>query len=145
MKMIYGGVPVDSMKVKHYEMDTNSADVQPSDMQAGVTAYARGQKITGTGKAFEFATYGKIYTNSPLFSPTVVNIVKISCLDYPIKSSIGLNVMKDTDFSSEKTIGYVVIDKIEYPITMQVNGVILTFSCEKTIELQYFYGKDLYV
>lgn len=145
MKMFYGNIPVNSMKIKHYELSTSDATVQPSDLQSGITCYARGKKVTGTGKAFEFAMYGKAYTNTQLFSPSIINIIKISCLDYPVKSSMGLNVMGGTDFSSIQTIGYVIIDDIEYPITAQVNGDILTLFCEKTIELQYFYGKDLYV
>lgn len=145
MKMIYGGVPVNSMKIKHYELDTNSATVQPSDMQAGVTCFARGKKITGTGKAFEFASYGKIDTNTPIFSPTIVNVVEIASLTYPIRLSVELGVMRDIDFSTPQTIGYVMVDNVEYPIIVQVDGVVLTFTCEKTIELQAFYGKDLYV
>lgn len=145
MKMMYNGTQIKSLNVKHYEMDTNSCDMIASDLQAGKTAVARGKKITGTGKSFEFANYGRVDTNVGLFAPTLINVTEIACLDYPIRASMALNTMKNVDFSITQTIGYVVIDNIEYPITAQVVGVILTFTCEKTIELQYFCGKDNYV
>jgi hypothetical protein len=74
-----------------------------------------------------------------------VNIVEIACINHPIRFSMALRDMHNIDFSMVQTIGYVVIDNVEYPITAQVNGVMLTFACEKTVELQYFYGKDNYV
>ena len=145
MKMIYNGTPMKSLNIKHYEMDTNSCDMVASDLQAGKTAVARGKKITGTGKSFEFAMYGEIETNSPVFSPVVINMIEIASLDYPIKASVALSNMKNLDFSIGQTIGCVVIDSIEYPITAKVDGALLTLSCEKTVALESFYGKDNYV
>ena len=145
MKMYLGNTPIKSLNIKHYEMDTNSATMVPSDLQAGVTAFAKGKKVTGTGKSFEFASYGEIDTNTPVFSPSIINVVEIASVSYPIKLSIELRNMKDTDFLTVQTIGYALIDNVEYPITAQVNGDILTFACEKTIKLQYFCGKDNYV
>lgn len=81
--MIYGGVPVNSMKISYYEMDTNDCDMIASDLQAGKTAVARGQKITGTGKSFEFATYGYITTNIPTPIPTNINVIHLGCMEYP--------------------------------------------------------------
>lgn len=52
--------------------------------------------------------------------------------------------MIDIDFSTEQTVGVVVIDGVEYPITAKIDGVLLTLNCEKTIALQIFYGKDNY-
>lgn len=40
------------------EPNTYDADITPENMQRGMTAYAKGKKIVGTGKAFEFAYYG---------------------------------------------------------------------------------------
>ena len=145
MKMMYGGVPIQSLKVKHFEMDTNSATVQPSDLQAGITCFARGQKLTGTGKSFEFADYGTTTTNIQGFVPSLINIVQITSPEYPIKNLISLIRMKDIDFTAEQTIAVVVVDNIEYPITVSVDGYLLTFNCEKTVTLNYFYGKDNYV
>lgn len=144
MKMIYGGVPVNSLKVRHYETNTNDATLQSSDLQAGITAYARGQKITGTGRCFEFAYYGAFKTNSMNFVPSIINTVEIASLDYPIKHSIALSDMVDVDFSVEQNIGVVIIDNIEYPITMTIENSILVLNCEKTFTLEVFLGKDNY-
>lgn len=144
MKMIYNGTPVKSLNVHHFEMDTNSCDMVASDLQAGKTAVARGKKITGTGKSFEFAYYGMVETNSMNYVPSLINTIEVASLDYPIKSSIALNDMVDIDFSIEQTIAIVVIENVEYPITVTIENSILRLNCEKTIELQIFFGKDNY-
>lgn len=145
MKLIYGGVPYNSLKVKHYEIDTNSADVQPSDMQAGVTAYARGQKITGTGKAFEFANYGDYTTNRNKYVPTNINIIHISSVEYPVISNIDLWSMKNIDFSIEQNIATIIIDGVEYDLIASVQSNMMKIACDQTVQLQVFYGKDNYV
>lgn len=144
MKMIYNGTPINSMKVKHYEMDTNDCDMIASDLQAGKTAVARGKKITGTGKSFEFAYYGQLYTNVGAPVPSVVNIVEIASLDYPVRASVALNNMKNLDFSSPQSIGSIIVDGISYPISVVVSNGKIIASCDKTIKLQIFYGKDNY-
>lgn len=145
MKMFYGNIPVNSMKIKHYEMNTNSATVQPSDMQAGVTCFGRGKKITGTGKAFEFAQYGSIGTNLPLVIPNIINIIEITSTVYPIKSVFVLSEIKNVDFTTPQIIGYVVADNVESPVTATINDNILTLLCDKTLVLEFFIGKDNYV
>ena len=145
MKMFLGNTPVNSLNVHHFEMNTNDATVFASDLQAGVTCYARGQKITGTGKCFEFATYGSIQTNMAEYIPSPINVIEVASLDYPIKNFIALNKMESTDFSTEQTIGIVLVDNVEYPITVSIDGYFLTLNCEKTITLQVFLGKDNYV
>lgn len=145
MKMMYNGTQIKSLNVKHYEMDTNSATVQSSDLQAGVTCFARGKKITGTGKAFEFAQYGDLPTNSMRYVPSNINIVEVASSEYPVKLNIELGLMKNTDFSSEKNIATVIIDGIEYNLKASVVSNFLKISCDKTILLQVFYGKDCYV
>lgn len=145
MKVFLGNAPMKSLNVNHFEMNTNDATIVPSDLQAGVTAYARGQKVVGTGRSFEFATYGATKTNNPVFCPSIINVIEIASLDYPVKIAVALSNMQHLDFSTVQTIGCVVIDGVEYPITAQVDGVILTLSCEKTITLQSFYGKDNYI
>jgi hypothetical protein len=145
MKMIYGGVPVNSLKVRHYEIDTNSATVQPSDLQAGVTCFARGQKVTGTGKSFEFANYGQYTTNSSKYVPTNINIVEVASSEYPIKLNMNLSLMKDTDFSQEQNIATVIIDGKEYDLVISVKSNIMKVVCDKTVQLQIFYGKDNYI
>lgn len=145
MKMMYGGTPVKALNINYFEQDTNDATLQPSDLQSGITAYARGQKVTGTGKSFEFADYGAIYTNFPLYIPNTINIIEIASITYPIKMSIELRNMKDTDFHSSQNIGSVVVDAIEYPITLDIQDNLLTLSCEQGLSLQIFYGRNNYI
>ena len=145
MKMMYNGVPIKSLNIKHYEMSTQDATLRESDMQAGVTAYARGRKITGTGKSFEFASYGTTRTNMADFVPAQINVIEVASINYPIRSLIAFDNMYDIDFSTEQTIGMVTIDGVEYPITSQFNGFIFTLKCEKTIDLEVFLGKDNYI
>lgn len=144
-KMYLGETPIQSLNIHQYDISTNDATAISSDFQAGVTAYARGQKITGTGKAFEFANYGTITTNVQNFVPTLVNVVEISGLNYPTKSLIDLSQINNIDFTTEQTIAVVIVDNVEYPITVEVEGYALTFNCEKTITLNYFLGKDRYI
>ena len=144
MKMMYGGTPINSMKVHSYELDTNDCTATPSDLHSGITCVSKGRKITGTGRVFEFADYGVTETNIPQFVPTLINIIEITSLDYPIKGLVHLLDMNNIDFTTEQTIGIAVIDNVEYPITVKVDGYILTFNCERTITLDYFYGKDRY-
>lgn len=145
MKFMYGNVPVKSLNVHYFEQDTNDATLQSSDLQAGVTAYARGRKITGTGKSFEFANYGQFFTNFPIYVPSVVNIIEIASMEYPVKISIALSNMKNIDFSVSQRVGSVIINNVEYPITVSVENNLLTVFCDQSIYLEAFYGKDNYV
>lgn len=144
MKMIYNGTPIKSLNIKHFEVSTNDCTAIPSDLQAGVTCVSKGKKITGTGKCFEFAQYGSLLTNSQGYIPTLINVVEISSTECPIKSYIGFDEMIGTDFTAEKTVGVAVIDNVEYPITINIVNNILTFNCDKTILLEFFYGRDNY-
>ena len=145
MKMIYGGVPVNSMKIKHYEMDTNDCTMIASDIQAGVTGVARGQKITGTGKSFEFASYGNSLTNLPIVIPAAINTIQVSSADYPIRTIIPVHDTNLFDFSTPQTIAEAIIDGVAYPLAISVQNGMLTVACDHTIGIQLFYGKDNYV
>lgn len=145
MKMIYGGVPVNSMKVKHYELNTNDCDMIASDLQAGKTAVARGKKITGTGKAFSFASYGKWSTNFPNFVPTAINTIQISSTQHPIRMTIPFKDMKNHDFSTAQIMAEVTIDNIAYPMRVSVVDGLFDVICDKTIDIELFFGKDEYV
>ena len=133
------------MKVNHYELSTNDCDMVASDLQAGKTAVARGRKITGTGKAFEFACYSKITTNKSMPIPTTLNIVELASVDYPILHNMTFSDIRETDFSTAQIIGYAVINGVNCPITVQVANNILRVECSEKIDILIFFGKDNYV
>lgn len=142
MKLMLGGTPVKKMMIHN---DTMDATMVASDLQAGVTAYANGRKVTGTGKSFSFASYGMAFTNDILPVPNVINVIEIACLNYPIKLSVALNEMRNIDFAVENHIADVIIDGKTYPITVCVSNNILNITCDHTISLEVFFGKDEYV
>ena len=143
--MCLGSTPVKSLNIRKLDVDTNDATVTASEMQSGTTAYAKGKKVTGTGKSFVFASYGLAETNDPISVPTMVNVVGISSLLYPVQLQIALSDMKDNDFSAEYQIATDVINGASYPITARVSDNNLVLSCEQTSALQVFYGKDEHV
>lgn len=145
MKLMYGNTPVKSLNIHTYEKDTNDATLVSSDLQAGVTAYARGQKVTGTGKCFEFAQYGTAYTNFPTPVGDVINVIEISSTVYPVVMKNKLVDINNMDFSTIQEIGTVTVDGVGYLISAVVENNILTISCDKSISLEVFYGKDNYV
>ena len=73
------------------EPNSYQTDIRPEDMQSGSTAVSKGKIITGTGRAFEFATYGQenVYTISDengkeklgimISEPKDSNLLFISC------------------------------------------------------------------
>lgn len=145
MKLMYGNVPVKSLNIHTYEQDTNSATVQASDMQAGVTAFARGQKIVGTGKCFSFAMYGVFETNASIYVPNNINVVEIASTEHPIKSLISFQNINTIDFSAEQAVGVIDINGLNIEIKAKVENNILTFICSNTINLEIFFGKDDYL
>lgn len=145
MKLVYGGVPYNSLKVKHYEVSTNDCDMIASDLQAGKTAVARGQKIIGTGKSFEFAYYGQFETNDTFPIPSIINVVEVASLLYPIQLAIPMIDMKNRDFSIEQVVGNVIVNNVSYPIKVKYTNNQISITCEQTFPLQVFFGKDNYV
>lgn len=142
MKLMLGNTPVKKMMIHN---DTQDATMVASDLQAGVTCYAKGQKVTGTGKSFEFANYGRCETNLIDFVPSAINVIHIGSIDYPVRMTVALNVMKTLDFTNAQQVAEVLIGETMYPITVSVQDGILDIACEKTITIQIFYGKDNYV
>ena len=145
MKLMYGSVPVKSLNVHHFEMDTNSATVVPSDLQAGVTCYARGQKVTGTGKCFSFAFYGDVQANEPWFIPSDFNVIEITCTEHPVQHIIPLKNMKDIDFVVTQNVATAIVDNNSYPITVNFADNMLNINCEQSMTFQVFCGKDEYI
>lgn len=144
-KIYYGSrTPINSLNIKHYEVSTNDATMRASDLQSGVTAYARGQKIVGTGKSFEFAFYGRIETNQSYYIPHDINVIEIASVDYPIQLKVALVDMKNMDFSVAQSICNVIVDGVAYEVILATNNNILTLTCDQKIYLQVFYGKDNY-
>ena len=142
MKLYLGNTAV---KALYTHTDTDDANITAPDMQSGMTAYAKGVKLTGTGKCFRFATYGKLNTNVAAYVPNTINTVIISSTEYPIKMNMAVTDMKDTNFSAAQKVGTVTVGGTEYAITAQVASNKLTLSCSQTISLQVFYGKDDHV
>lgn len=145
MKMMYGGVPVNSLKVRHYETSTNDATTVPSAVQAGLTYYANGKKEVGTGKSFEFATYGTMSTNDIDYIPSDINTILVSSTDVPIQLTVTISNTNSIDFSNPVEIGKAFIDGVFYPITVEINSNLISLVCEKAITLQVFYGKDNFI
>lgn len=142
MKMYLGDVPVKSL---YTHTDTDEGNITAQDMQSGMIAFAKGVKLTGTGKAFAFASYGQISTNKALPVPSIINFIEVSSLTYPVKTNIALSSMKNTDFSTIQKIGAVTINGTAYDITAQVSNNMLTVGCSKDIDLEVFYGRDEHV
>ena len=142
MKMYLGDVPVKSL---YTHTDTDEGNITAPDMQSGMIAFAKGVKLTGTGKAFAFASYGQISTNKACPVPSIINFIEVSSLTYPVKMNIALSSMKNTDFSTIQKIGAVTINGTAYDITAQVSNNMLTVGCSKDINLEVFYGRDEHV
>lgn len=58
MSYIINGKPVKNVGIIT-EPSSYGTDITPEDMQSGRTAVSKGKIVTGTGRAFEFARYGR--------------------------------------------------------------------------------------
>lgn len=146
MKIAIGNTPINSLYIHSYEMNTNDATLQASDLQSGITAYARGKKVTGSGKSFEFAFYGQLNSNASLVIPIdTINIVHISSLNYPVYSTVKLGDMKNLDFSISQTIGNLVSENSQSPVSVLVQNNEIFISCDVDTTFEIFFGKDNYV
>ena len=142
MKLMLGNTPVKKMMIHN---DTQDATMVASDLQAGVTCYAKGQKVTGTGKCFSFAVYGSFPTNRAIPIPETINVILIGSTDYFVKMAHYVSDLTAMDFSSPVVVATITIDGTDYPISVSVVSNLLTVSCSKAINLEIFYGKDNYL
>jgi hypothetical protein len=138
MKMFYNGTPIKSLNIKHYEVSTNDCTAIPSDLQSGVTCVAKGKKITGTGKSFSFASYGRWTTNISNFIPMDINTIQIGSMDYPVRMTVSINDSHSCDFSTPQEVAEVIVDGTAYPMTVSVQNGEFLVTCEKTISIQLF-------
>lgn len=145
MKIFLGNTPVNSMRVIKHDVSTNDATMKASDLQAGITAYAKGKKITGTGKSFEFAYYGQMKSNDSLFIPDSINVVQVSTTTYPMLSTTMITDTKNLDFSTPQVIGNVIVNNVVHPINITVLNNEISISCDETIVFEIFFGKDNYI
>lgn len=126
--------------------DTSDATLKASDMQAGVTGYANGQKITGTGKAFVFALYGPLSSNEMIPLPVdTINTIGIGSAVNPVKMVAAIDILRDYDFSNDTQVATVTVSGTDYPITLRIAGGIATFECSQNVKLQVLIGKDEYI
>lgn len=145
MKMMYGSVPVTNLHITKHDVSTDDATLKASDLQSGVTAYARGQKVTGTGKAFAFALYGGISSNDVIPIPVAeINTISIASASYSVKMESPILVIRDYDYSVSTKVADVTVDGTDYPIAVMVTNNTITVTCEKTVALQVLFGKDEY-
>ena len=124
--------------------DSDDATLKPSAIQSGVTGYAKGRKVTGTGKAFSFASYGTAKTNMSFPAFADINTIELASTECPVQNLLNFEDIRNTDFSAEQTISNAIKDGVTYPIKLKVASGVLSVTCDLTISIELFYGKDEY-
>lgn len=140
MKMYLGDVPV---KALYTHTDTDEGNITAPDMQSGMIAFAKGVKLTGTGKAFAYAMYGSCSSNASMPIPvSSLNTIVISCASYAVKMTGEIIDLGKNNYTTARAVANVTIDGKNYPITVKIASNTLTIACGKTVTLQVLFGKD---
>lgn len=137
------------------EPPTYDADITPADMQLGTTAYAQGKKLVGTGRAFEFASYGSRAVKKIVDSQGVERYgiffdigehVNVLFIAPSVDGDVVLQTNHKVDISSDRTVklGNNQTSGGEINAYYDVNRVIvyLTNFSQKNTILRFFVGKD---
>ena len=146
MKLYYGDIPITSIKVANYELSTNDCTATASDLQAGITCVSKGKKITGTGKCFEFATYGRFTTNVSTYIPyDSINTIVVSSTDGAVKMIDEISNLRNLDYSTAQEIAKIILDGVEYSLTVQIVNNQIMFGCAQDVSIQAMIGKDNFI
>jgi hypothetical protein len=117
------------------EPSSYDADITPENMQRGMTAYAQGKKVVGTGKAFEFAEYGsKVATNI-----TDSNGVK----RYGFKLDVGANA--NVVFVAPSKTGDIVLQNKFLVTITEGEEIVIADNYSAGGELRAYYDERLIV
>lgn len=157
MSYIVNGIEAKQVGVL-LEPSTYDADITPENMQNGMTAYAKGKKVVGTGKAFEEAGYGKrtiaairdTYGNEKygisIFTEIKPNLLFIASTT---EGDVVLQTNHILDLAENETISIGVNHSASGDLKVSYDGTHLKFYFENTdnkkTKLIYFFGKDNHI
>ena len=136
-------------------LETYDANITPENMQYGMTAYVKGKKVVGTGKAFAVAGYGVGKVQSLLDengnkkyglsifarnAPNIIFIAPTTIGDIVLQTTHVVDLTNDTVNSigiNHTASGEICVFHNKNRLTIYLNNI----ESEET-ELNYFYGKD---
>lgn len=142
MKLSIGDTVLKSVMV---HTDSDDATLVASALQSGLSGYAGGQKVVGTGKAFAFAFYGRVFSNDVIPIPiSDINTISIASDTNSIRMTDSIVNFREFDFSTAKSVAVVTVNSVDCDVTVQVSNNTVTFTCSQNVGLQIVLGKDDY-